>query len=82
MRKKDICGGRKEIEECHKDDNEDLPAGRKKNAHKKKGPKKNAAPHTYAGTAFQRKEKTMYIYKVYQSDHTLCTGHVTDGECA
>jgi len=27
VRKKEICGGRKEIEECHKDDNEDLPAG-------------------------------------------------------
>lgn len=26
VRKKEICGGRKEIEECHKDDNEDLPA--------------------------------------------------------
>jgi len=26
VRKKEICGGRKEIEECHKEDNEDLPA--------------------------------------------------------
>ena len=41
MRKKEICGGRKEIEECHKYNNEDLPAGQKKNAHKKKDPKKN-----------------------------------------
>jgi hypothetical protein len=64
VRKKEICGGRKEIEECHKEDNEDLPAGRKKSATKRKAQRKNAAPHTYAGTAFQRKEKSNIYNKV------------------
>jgi hypothetical protein len=64
VRKKEICGGRKEIEECHKEDNEDLPAGRKKNAPQKERPKEKMPPHTYAGTAFQRKEKSNIYNKV------------------
>jgi hypothetical protein len=61
VRKKEICGGRKEIEECHKDDNEDLPAGRKKNAHKKKGPKKKCRPTHVCRNGIPTERKKQYI---------------------
>jgi hypothetical protein len=61
VRKNIICVVRKEIEECQKDDNEDLPAVRKKNAHKKKGPKKKCRPTHVCRNGIPTERKKQYI---------------------